>query len=656
MSLSGGPSRTRPRPNTKFKRPPSESLCLVLRWAVIAAKSVKPRVSLLHKQAGAWGPALATLLYSLFILTIAWHHEPWADEAQAWLLARDASFLELWTRLLHYEGSPGLWHTLLMAMARAGLPYRSEAVLAGLLGLASAALILWRAPFPFAVRLLLPFTYFLAFQYVIVARSYSLLPVLLFSCLLLYPAARTHRFLFLALVALMACVSVHGLILSAALLTSLDIGGVLNWKQQSTQSRRRIALAALFFIALISVLALLTWPAQDVNFPARAQLSWPKFQTSLTMFLEQGFTGNVYITVLLIAASLPFLYQGGGLAMFALSALGLIGFGGIIYSQFWHTGTLFLAWLAAMWISASHTKLTRTALAAFLAIIGIQCFWTAKSSLYDLYNPYSGSKEAAAYLKSSGIARKSLLAYGYPCTAIQPYFKQSIFVNYAPHKAFWDWSVRNPMTDPSPLFAQQASEYAIVGYNLPKEVEWLLGPLKQSGYSKVKHFSGKLFWRTSPFEAEDFDLYRRVRPAELVPHTYLVLSDPSSARQLLSGFYALDANPWRWTAHQFTVLLRTPPAKSAASRMEVKLYLSPDQIRKLGPITLRAVVNGFALQPQTFTSPGLYTYSSPVPPEALVHESAIAKFSFDKSLLPSQADGRILGAVVTAVGLQTPTP
>ncbi len=198
----------------------------VLSWAVIAAKSVHP---------GAWAPALATLLYSLFILTIAWYHEPWADEAQAWLLARDASFTELWTRLLHYEGSPGLWHTVLMAMARAGLPYRSEAVFSGLLGLASAALIFWRAPFPFVVKLLLPFTYFLAFQYVMVARSYSLLPVLLFSCLLLYPAARTHRVLFLALVALMACVSVHGLIISAALLTSLDISAVLKWKQQSTQ-------------------------------------------------------------------------------------------------------------------------------------------------------------------------------------------------------------------------------------------------------------------------------------------------------------------------------------------------------------------------------------------------------------------------------------
>ncbi len=372
------------------------------------------------------------------------------------------------------------------------------------------------------------------------------------------------------------------------------------------------------------------------------------------MFLEQGFTGNVYLTVLLIAASIPFLYQGGGLVMFALSALGLIGFGGIVYTQVWHTGTLFLAWLAAMWISGSHIKLTRTALAVLLAVIGIQCFWTAKSSLYDFYNSYSGSKEAAAYLKSSRLAQHPLLAYGYSCTALQPYFKHGIFSNYAPGKAFWDWSTRNPVNEPGLLFAPQAPEYAIVGYKLASDMEWLSGPLKQSGYTKVKHFSGHLFWRTSIFEAEDFDLYRHTQPAEPVPHTYLTMSDPSSSRQLLAGFYSLEANSWRWTAREFSVLLRTPPFENIVSRMEVRLYLSPDQISKLGPITLSAKINGFALKPQTYTESGLYTYTSFIPREAFAYSSAYARFSFDKSLMPWQADGRVLGAVVTAIGLQTP--
>src|ERR1700739_158444 len=41
------------------------------------------------------------------------YHEKWADEAQAWLLARDLDLKTLWFHELRYEGSPGLWHTIL---------------------------------------------------------------------------------------------------------------------------------------------------------------------------------------------------------------------------------------------------------------------------------------------------------------------------------------------------------------------------------------------------------------------------------------------------------------------------------------------------------------------------------------------------------------
>ncbi len=69
-------------------------------------------------------PCFAGLaLYSLIVAGAIVRHEPWADEAQSWLLARDAGLIELWTRLLHYEGTTGLWQTLLHAAIRAGLPY-----------------------------------------------------------------------------------------------------------------------------------------------------------------------------------------------------------------------------------------------------------------------------------------------------------------------------------------------------------------------------------------------------------------------------------------------------------------------------------------------------------------------------------------------------
>ncbi len=157
----------------------------------------------------------AAAAYALVAGAAIWHHEPWADEAQAWLLARDASLAGLWTHLLHYEGTPGLWHTLLHVAIRLGFPYAALNVLSGILGFAAIWLLLQRAPLPLAIRLFLPFTFFLCYQYPVIARSYSLTPLLLFACAPLYTGARRRVGLLTGLLCLLAAVSLHALVLSA---------------------------------------------------------------------------------------------------------------------------------------------------------------------------------------------------------------------------------------------------------------------------------------------------------------------------------------------------------------------------------------------------------------------------------------------------------
>ena len=64
------------------------------------------------------------VLLSFVVLTyyVGSHHEHWADEAQAWLLARDLNPLELF-RQMKYEGHPFLWNLILMPFAKLGFPY-----------------------------------------------------------------------------------------------------------------------------------------------------------------------------------------------------------------------------------------------------------------------------------------------------------------------------------------------------------------------------------------------------------------------------------------------------------------------------------------------------------------------------------------------------
>ena len=50
------------------------------------------------------------------------HHEPWADEAQSWLIARDNDLIGIF-KAVKYEGTIPTWHLINKAFQLAGLDY-----------------------------------------------------------------------------------------------------------------------------------------------------------------------------------------------------------------------------------------------------------------------------------------------------------------------------------------------------------------------------------------------------------------------------------------------------------------------------------------------------------------------------------------------------
>src|SRR5206468_1322670 len=119
----------------------------------------------------------------------------------------------------------------------------------------------------------------------------------------------------------------------------------------------------------------------------------------------------------------------------------------------------------------------------------------------------------------------------------------------------------------------------------------LRGIVQLAGYQRIREFRGNLFWRTSIFEAEAFDVYRRTG-VSMVRARYLVMADPTSTNQLLSGLYPIENNAWRWSARTFTVVLKTPESASlSGARLEAVLYVPAVQIQRLGALTLNGTVN-----------------------------------------------------------------
>ena len=222
-----------------------------------------------------WVETLILGGYAVVVATgIAWH-EAWADEAQAWLLARDSGFWHMMLHSLHFEGSPGLWHALLWVLVRMHVTYAGMHWIAGAIAAAGVAVLLRWSPFPPALRFLLPFGFWLAYQDSVVARSYVLFALLAFGAAALlrgiaqWPseaALRWPRLLGLAaILGLMANISVHGFIASIGF--GLAAYFLLRRRAHAGQ-QVRMALPALLLVTFWAFAAFTAAPSPQVSFAA----------------------------------------------------------------------------------------------------------------------------------------------------------------------------------------------------------------------------------------------------------------------------------------------------------------------------------------------------------------------------------------------------
>lgn len=251
----------------------------------------KPRNLQDSHNARALALLLAFVLYIAIIAIVMCFHEPWFDEAQSWLIARDSSLTDIISVRPHYEGHPPFWNLLLAIAAKNGVPYEFgikgiQLVCASLLG----AWLIFKSPFKSASSLatfLIPFTYFACFQYGVTSRPYALL------CLSLLVAAhywnsadsKTSSAWKLAISLMFMCLlSVYGIAFAAGFtiawiwrVFSKNINKTLNFSSILHAIKATIAsnLARLISWGLIAIFGAanlaLAWPAKNA-FATRATI------------------------------------------------------------------------------------------------------------------------------------------------------------------------------------------------------------------------------------------------------------------------------------------------------------------------------------------------------------------------------------------------
>lgn len=188
-------------------------------------------------------------IYIVILIIVAFHHEPWRDEAQSWLISRDLSLKKIIFQL-KYEGHPFGWYYFLKIFTTLGLQYNYIVIIPVFLNIIATYIILKKSRFNTFTNIVIIFSSCLFYYCGILARSYSLV-YLLISLLISIYRDRYKKNIYYGIL-LYLIMNTHILLLGfVCSLILIDIYEFIKNKN----NRKKIAIVLLIFVlGIISLL------------------------------------------------------------------------------------------------------------------------------------------------------------------------------------------------------------------------------------------------------------------------------------------------------------------------------------------------------------------------------------------------------------------
>jgi hypothetical protein len=457
------------------------------------------------------------------------HHEKWADEAQAWLIARDLDLRTIWFHELRYEGSPGLWHTILWVAQRVfHARYDSIGYIGMAFATAGVALVLFKAPLPRPLRWLLVFSYFMVYQYAVIARPYTLLPLLAFVAAILFKDIRHPERITVVLV-LLANVSLHGTIIAGCLGLAYLIDGIKSWATLEPPVRRRyvlcVAAMAITFLFLFVILK----PTPDVEvFVVKKDPAKYHIVEAPKLAKVESIVSGAFLDYFLPSAAFWLLvgawcFMRRRLLTFALPTALLILLYTMVRGAQHHHGTLFVAAITGLWIAwpteeerqaftVGERRATQGLIALLVCLFGLNIWDAAVAIRHDYLYPYSGAEDAANYLLSAGAISKPLFGYMYGAAGVQAYFDHNILSNMSTTYYHHGEPLQGRILDWEEISRVKPGYLIIHSENPQSDYRNVNAVLNSQGYKLARLSDGYTFFKRSVDEHQAYLIYRRVGP------------------------------------------------------------------------------------------------------------------------------------------------
>lgn len=380
---------------------------------------------------------LIFLAFCGLTLLVSCFHEPWYDELQAYAVAK-GKISDILYLVPHYEGHPPLWYLILKFFQLfSGNPEIVLRIPNLIIMYTAAWLLVFKSPFPKIIRGLLPFTYFLLYQYSVVCRPYGILFLALFGLAFLYKDRGRHPWIYTAFLALLASASIYGMVLCTTICIEWGISTLvterISLKNFVMTDKRFLGMLILFFYCL--GLSFMVYPADDCLYveglrmlepwqrdlyflfgvPADATLfnvfNYTSYSSNNIMggYTFYAFVFGMYLTIEL----LKFFYKNKKILFFLLSYCALAFAMYKIPHNVHHTGIMFGLFVYMFWCLISENpnlKLSKPLQWILIILIPVQIYWSACAMSNDIQYSYSTSKPVVNFIKEHNLTKYKIMS------------------------------------------------------------------------------------------------------------------------------------------------------------------------------------------------------------------------------------------------------
>lgn len=399
-------------------------------------------------------------LYALFTLFMLFHHEIWADEAQAWLVVRDLGPSGIF-RHVRTEGHPLLWYILIMPFAKLGFSIFSVQLLNWAVITVSLGVLFFKSPFNIYTKTSVLLSSGFLYWFSLNARSYCLIPLFVFLLAIFYGKQKEHPFLYASLIILLANTHVimFGFCSALAILFLWE-----NIKTKDFTKNKKSLLASILVFLSLSCIVFYIWGAQNENYIVKTYHHEFSFEYAFQIYSKVIFYLHGFVNLFNTAIFTLFLI----FCAFVLFVKDKKIFFVYVFTLFYQMSVYILVWgilsqrayaliLAVMfcfWVvyKKLQPEKLKTAVNVFLIIIFLLSFPEAVKLLKQDYKyEFSGGKKAAEFIKEN-VPQDAFIVSNYPVTtvAVSAYLPRNKWrFYYDGYKDFYTYTLWNRVLPPS---------------------------------------------------------------------------------------------------------------------------------------------------------------------------------------------------------------